>query len=119
MTPYNGGFCSVMVQWDNGEEDIISLWDMEPLTDYDQQVISTCASKVRGVEFIHEDEAQFEYRPLSGEWGDCNRAKEMQRINKCVIEVSELFEEVTAKIEFLLYSIPYITDTPRLRDICP
>ena len=40
-----------------------------------------------------EDELQFQYNSLGGEWGDSDRHKEMDRIKDCLIQVSVMSED--------------------------
>ncbi|XP_037835020.1 bromodomain and WD repeat-containing protein 3 isoform X3 [Kryptolebias marmoratus] len=106
------------VKWDNGEEEKMSPWDMEPIPEeaaLPEQVGD-------GVEVTEEELKALLYRPQEGEWGAHTRDEDCERVvlgidQLLTLDVAKAFASPVNLQEYPLYStaVAYPTDLSTIR----
>ncbi|KAG7250734.1 hypothetical protein CRUP_005679, partial [Coryphaenoides rupestris] len=106
------------VRWDNGETEKLSPWDVEPISDNDQQP----EMEGGGIAVTAEEMSELMYKPLPGEWGDHRRDEECERIigaldQLITIEISAPFSGPVDIVQYPTYCtvIAYPTDLGTIR----
>ncbi|XP_061682626.1 bromodomain and WD repeat-containing protein 3 isoform X2 [Syngnathoides biaculeatus] len=106
------------VRWDNGENEKLSPWDMEPIPD-DAELPETEGSSIP---VTAEEMSELMYKPLQGEWGDRSRDQERERIvagigQLITVEIAAPFSGPVDLIQYPTYCtvIAYPTDLDTIR----
>ncbi|XP_057694487.1 bromodomain and WD repeat-containing protein 3 [Corythoichthys intestinalis] len=106
------------VRWDNGENEKLSPWDMEPIPDDAELPESEGGS----IPVTAEEMSELMYKPLKGEWGQRSRDQECERIvpgigQLSTIEIAAPFSGPVDLIQYPTYCtvIAYPTDLDTIR----
>ncbi|XP_061637817.1 bromodomain and WD repeat-containing protein 3 isoform X1 [Phyllopteryx taeniolatus] len=106
------------VRWDNGENEKLSPWDMEPIPD------DAVLPEMEGgsIPVTAEEMNELMYKPLQGEWGDRSRDQECERIvagigQLITVEIAAPFSGPVDLIQYPTYCtvIAYPTDLDTIR----
>ncbi|XP_072316915.1 bromodomain and WD repeat-containing protein 3 [Eucyclogobius newberryi] len=74
------------VRWDNGETEKLSPWDVEPISDEDQQP----ETEGGGIPVTAEELRELMYKPQPGEWGERSRDQECERIITGISQINSV-----------------------------
>nr|XP_057935407.1 bromodomain and WD repeat-containing protein 3 [Doryrhamphus excisus] len=106
------------VRWDNGENEKLSPWDVEPIPE-DAQLPETEGGSIP---VTPEEMSELMYKPLQGEWGVRNRDQECERIiggisQLITVEICAPFSGPVDLIQYPTYCtvIAYPTDLDTIR----
>ncbi|XP_061916442.1 bromodomain and WD repeat-containing protein 3 isoform X2 [Entelurus aequoreus] len=106
------------VRWDNGENEKLSPWDVEPIPE-DAEVPETEGGSIP---VTPEEMSDLMYKPLQGEWGVRNRDQECERIvcgisQLITVEMCAPFSGPVDLIQYPTYCtvIAYPTDLDTIR----
>ncbi|XP_051934298.1 bromodomain and WD repeat-containing protein 3 [Hippocampus zosterae] len=106
------------VRWDNGENEKLSPWDMEPIPD-DAELPETEGGSIP---VTAEEMSELMYKPLKGEWGERSRDQECERIvagigQLITVEIAAPFSGPVDLIQYPTYCtvIAYPTDLDTIR----
>ncbi|XP_077421663.1 bromodomain and WD repeat-containing protein 3 isoform X2 [Vanacampus margaritifer] len=106
------------VRWDNGENEKLSPWDMEPIPD-DAELPETEGGSIP---VTAEEMSELMYKPLKGEWGERSRNQECERviagiIQLITVEIAAPFSGPVDLIQYPTYCtvIAYPTDLDTIR----
>ncbi|XP_077397940.1 bromodomain and WD repeat-containing protein 3 isoform X2 [Festucalex cinctus] len=105
-------------RWDNGENEKLSPWDMEPIPD-DAELPETEGGSIP---VTAEEMSELMYKPLKGEWGERSRDQECERIVAGIsllitVEIAAPFSGPVDLIQYPTYCtvIAYPTDLDTIR----
>ncbi|XP_062241263.1 bromodomain and WD repeat-containing protein 3 isoform X1 [Platichthys flesus] len=101
------------VSWDNGENEKLSPWDVEPILDNAEQP----ETEGGGIPVTADEMSELMYKPLPGEWGERSRTNECERIMAAIdqlitIEIAAPFSGPVDLVQYPTYCtvIAYPTD---------
>eukprot|EP00795_Rhopilema_esculentum_P017794 gene17794-9472_t len=117
-------FNSAVVRWDTGEEERLSPWDMEPVTENDPRAPEDedRASLTSDIPLTLEDRTLFDYTPSTSDWPDEGRDQAIDRISNGIEQFSELAiagafaypVDVSSYADYLA-TVPHPTDLNTIR----
>ncbi|XP_074535944.1 PH-interacting protein isoform X2 [Halichoeres trimaculatus] len=106
------------VRWDNGEQEKLSPWDLEPIPDDAQQP----DTEGGGIPVTADEMSELMYKPLPGEWGERSRDEECERIiagidQLITVEIAAPFSGPVDLVQYPSYCtvIAYPTDLGTIR----
>ncbi|XP_069390311.1 bromodomain and WD repeat-containing protein 3 isoform X3 [Paralichthys olivaceus] len=101
------------VSWDNGENEKLSPWDVEPIPDNAEQP----ETEGGGIPVTPDEMSELMYKPLPGEWGERSRNDECERIIAAIdqlitVEIAAPFSGPVDLVQYPTYCtvIAYPTD---------